>query len=54
MKVLEIEKDVVYKTQKNLIKACARVCWEKDYALLQKELGELEDEEEIAQSYEEN
>lgn len=53
MKVLEIEKDVVYKTQKKFDKSMREGVLRERLRTIQKELGELEDEEEIAQSYEE-
>jgi len=53
MKVLEIEKDVVYKTQKKFDKSMREGVLRERLRTIQKELGELEDEEEVAQSYEE-
>ncbi|MBU0576301.1 endopeptidase La [Patescibacteria group bacterium] len=53
MKVLEIEKDVVHKTQKKFDKSMRENVLRERLRTIQKELGELEDEEEIAQSYEE-
>ncbi len=53
MKVLEIEKDVVYKTQKKFDKSMRESVLRERLRTIQKELGELEDEEEVAQSYEE-
>ncbi|MBU0579204.1 endopeptidase La [Patescibacteria group bacterium] len=52
MKVLEIEKDVVHKTQKKFDKNMREGVLRERLRTIQKELGELEDEEEIAQSYE--
>ena len=53
MKVLEIEKDVVHKTQKKFDKTMRESVLRERLRTIQKELGELEDEEEVAQSYEE-
>ena len=53
MKVLEIEKDVVHKTQKKFDKSMRESVLRERLRTIQKELGELEDEEEVAQSYEE-
>jgi len=53
MKVLEIEKDVVYKTQKKFDKSMREGVLRERLRTIQKELGELEDDEEVAQSYEE-
>jgi len=53
MKVLEIEKDVVHKTQKKFDKSMREGVLRERLRTIQKELGELEDEEEVAQSYEE-
>lgn len=53
MKVLEIEKDVVHKTQKKFDKSMREGVLRERLRTIQTELGELEDEEEIAQSYEE-
>lgn len=53
MKVLEIEKDVVHKTQKKFDKHMRENVLRERLRTIQKELGELEDEEEVAQSYEE-
>ena len=52
MKVLEIEKDVVHKTQEKFDKSMRESVLRERLRTIQKELGELEDEEEIAQSYE--
>jgi ATP-dependent Lon protease len=53
MKVLEIEKDVVHKTQKKFDKSMRENVLRERLRTIQKELGELEDEEEVAQTYEE-
>lgn len=53
MKVLEIEKDVVHKTQKKFDKSMRENVLRERLRTIQRELGELEDEEEVAQSYEE-
>lgn len=53
MKVLEIEKDVVHKTQEKFDKTMRENVLRERLRTIQKELGELDDEEEVAQSYEE-
>lgn len=52
MKVLEIEKDVVHKTQKKFDKSMRENVLRERLHTIQKELGELEDDEEVAQTYE--
>lgn len=52
MKVLEIEKDVVSKTQKKFDKSMRENVLRERLRTIQKELGEIEDEEEIADEYE--
>lgn len=53
MKVLEIEKDVVHKTQKQFDKNMRENVLRERLRTIQKELGELEDEEEIVNEFEE-
>jgi len=52
MKVLEIEKDVVFKTQKKFDKNMREGVLRERLRTIQKELGDLEDEEELAEDYE--
>lgn len=52
MKVLEIEKDVVHKTQEKFDKHMKESVLRERLRTIQKELGELDDEEEIANEYE--
>lgn len=53
MKVLEIEKDVVNKTQKKFDKSMRENVLRERLRTIQKELGEIDDEEEIVDEYEE-
>lgn len=53
MKVLEIEKDVVHKTQKQFDKNMRENVLRERLRTIQKELGELEDEEEVVNEFEE-
>ena len=53
MKVLEIEKDVVSKTQKKFDKSMRESVLRERLRTIQKELGEIDDEEEIVDEYEE-
>ncbi|MFH2118696.1 MAG: LON peptidase substrate-binding domain-containing protein [Candidatus Paceibacterota bacterium] len=50
-KVMEIEKDVVHKTQEEFDKHMREGVLRERLRTIQKELGELEDEEELASSY---
>lgn len=52
MKVLEIEKDVVHKTQEKFDKTMRENVLRERLRTIQKELGDLEDEEEVASTYE--
>lgn len=52
MKVLEIEKDVVHKTQEKFDKHMKESVLRERLRTIQKELGELDDEEEVANEYE--
>ncbi len=52
MKVLEIEKDVVHKTQEKFDKSMRENVLRERLRTIQKELGDLEDEEEVAANYE--
>jgi len=52
MKVLEIEKDVVFKTQKKFDKNMREGVLRERLRTIQKELGDLEDDEEVADDYE--
>lgn len=52
MKVLEIEKDVVNKTQKKFDKHMRENVLRERLRTIQKELGDIEDEEEVADEYE--
>jgi len=52
MKILEIEKDVVFKTQKKFDKNMREGVLRERLRTIQKELGDLEDEEELADDYE--
>ena len=52
MKVLEIEKDVVHKTQETFDKNMRESILRERLKTIQKELGDIDDEEEIATSYE--
>lgn len=52
MKVLEIEKDVVHKTQAKFDKHMRENVLRERLRTIQKELGDLEDEEEVVQTYE--
>jgi len=52
MRVMEIEKDVVHKTQANFDKHMRENVLRERLRTIQKELGELEDEEEIVLDYE--
>lgn len=51
MKVIEIEKDVVHKTQKKFDKHMRDSVLRERLKTIQKELGEIEDEEDIAKDY---
>jgi ATP-dependent Lon protease len=51
MKVLEIEKDVVHKTQEKFDKSMRENVLRERLRTIQKELGDLEDEEELAENY---
>src|SRR3989304_9173320 len=51
VKVLEIEKDVVHKTQEQFDKHMRESVLRERMRTIQKELGELDDEEEVAGSY---
>jgi ATP-dependent Lon protease len=52
MKVLEIEKDVVHKTQAKFDKHMRESVLRERLRTIQKELGEVDDEEEVVQEYE--
>ena len=52
MKVLEIEKDVVNKTQKKFDKSMRESVLRERLRTIQKELGEIEDDAEVADEYE--
>lgn len=52
MKVLEIEKDVVYKTQEKFDKHMRDNVLRERLRTIQKELGDIEDEEEVVDEYE--
>ncbi|MEN8253240.1 MAG: endopeptidase La, partial [Patescibacteria group bacterium] len=52
MKILEIEKDVAHKTQKKFDKSMRESVLRERLVTIQKELGEIEDEEEVNSSYE--
>ncbi len=51
MKVLEIEKDVVHKTQKKFDKHMRESILRERIKTIQKELGDIEDDEELSQDY---
>lgn len=52
MKVLEIEKDVVHKTQEKFDKHMRENILRERMRTIQKELGDIEDEEEVVEDYE--
>lgn len=51
IKILEIEKDVVYKTQEKFDKHMRESVLRERLRTIQKELGEIDDEDELADSY---